>query len=114
MTPEDVLAAPAKVLTQAQRESYFEKGYLLVEKAIDEDWLARLRAVTDGVIEESRAVRESDTLQRIQRATLSTKRAAVHKRQFHVGARANAGQQVISLEHEAYLTSAYLGQPVVG
>ena len=62
MTPEDVLAVPAKVLTQAQRESYFEKGYLLVEKAIDEDWLARLRAVTDGVIEESRAIRESDAV----------------------------------------------------
>ena len=60
MTPEAVLAIPGKVLSQAQRESYFETGYLLLEKAVPEDWIARLRAVTEEMVEASRAVTASD------------------------------------------------------
>ncbi len=62
MTPDDVLSIRPKVLTQTQRESYFEKGYLLVEKAVGDDWLERLRAVTAAVIEESRGVGRSDAV----------------------------------------------------
>ena len=36
MTPEQVLAQPARILSQKQRESYFAKGYLLVENAAQE------------------------------------------------------------------------------
>ena len=36
MTPEQVLAIKPKVLTQAQREAYFNDGFLLVERAISE------------------------------------------------------------------------------
>ena len=43
MTPEQVLVIPPKVLTDRQRESYFANGYLLVEKAIPEDTVERLR-----------------------------------------------------------------------
>jgi hypothetical protein len=32
MTPEEVLSINPKVLTQKQREFYFENGYLLLEK----------------------------------------------------------------------------------
>ena len=32
MTPEQVLAHPPRVLMQAQRESYFANGYLLVAR----------------------------------------------------------------------------------
>ena len=32
MTPEEVLSIKPKVLTQKQREFYFENGYLLLEK----------------------------------------------------------------------------------
>ena len=39
MTPEQILAIPPKVLTQAQREFYFAEGYLLLERAIDEAWM---------------------------------------------------------------------------
>lgn len=60
MTPEQVLSHPARVLTQAQRESYFEKGYLLVERAIGDDWLKRLRAATDRKVEESRGIAQSN------------------------------------------------------
>jgi ectoine hydroxylase-related dioxygenase (phytanoyl-CoA dioxygenase family) len=60
MTPEEVLSIAPKVLTQKQRESYFADGYLLLEKVISDDWLERLRAVTDEMIDESRRITESD------------------------------------------------------
>ena len=44
MWPEQVLAQPPRVLTQAQRESHFENGYLLVERLIPPDTVARLHA----------------------------------------------------------------------
>lgn len=62
MTPEQVLSHPSRVLTQSQREFYFENGYLLVEKAIPEDWLERLRAATQELIERSRAIAKSDAI----------------------------------------------------
>jgi ectoine hydroxylase-related dioxygenase (phytanoyl-CoA dioxygenase family) len=48
------------VLTQAQREFYFSEGYLLLERAIGDDWIARLRAATDELVERSRKVTKSD------------------------------------------------------
>jgi ectoine hydroxylase len=62
MTPEEVLAIRPTVLTQKQRELYFENGYLLLEKVIDADWLGRLRAATDEMIEQSRTVTASDAV----------------------------------------------------
>ena len=62
MTPEDVLAQPPRVLSQRQREAYFEDGYIMVESLIEEAWLERLRAVTAEFIERSRAVAESDEM----------------------------------------------------
>ena len=62
MTPEQILSIPPRVLTQKQREFYFAEGYLLVEKAIDDRWLARLRAATDELVERGRAVTKSDTV----------------------------------------------------
>lgn len=60
MTPEQVLAIEPKVLTQAQRESYFENGYLLVEKVLSDEWVAKLRRATDEMVDESRRITESD------------------------------------------------------
>jgi ectoine hydroxylase len=60
MTPEQVLAIEPKVLTQAQRESYFENGYLLVEKVLSDEWVAKLRRATDEMVHESRRITESD------------------------------------------------------
>ncbi len=62
MTPEQILANPPRVLTQAQRESYFEKGYVLVENVVPTEWLQRLREVTDEFVERSRSVTESDAV----------------------------------------------------
>ena len=60
MQPEEVLAHEPRVLTREQREFYFDNGYLLVEAVVDDDWLGRLRAATDEMVDRSRALARSD------------------------------------------------------
>lgn len=60
MTPEDILAEPPRVLSQRQREHYFENGYLLVESVIPPQWLELLRQTTDDMVERSRERSVSD------------------------------------------------------
>ena len=62
MTPEQVLAIPPRVLTQSQREFYFREGYLLLEQIIEDDWIRRLRAATEEMVERSRKVTKSDRI----------------------------------------------------
>jgi ectoine hydroxylase-related dioxygenase (phytanoyl-CoA dioxygenase family) len=62
MTPEQVLAIPTRVLTQSQREFYFREGYLLLGRAIGDDWIRRLRAATEEMVERSRKVTKSDKI----------------------------------------------------
>ena len=62
MTPEQVLAIKPKVLTQQQREHYFREGYLLLEKAIPDEWIDRLRRATDEMVERGRKVTKSDKI----------------------------------------------------
>jgi len=60
MTPEQVLSIKPKVLTQQQREHYFREGYLLLEKAIPDEWIQKLRRATEELIERGRKVTKSD------------------------------------------------------
>ncbi len=60
MTPEQILAEPPRVLTQEQRESYFERGYVTVESLIPSDGIERLKEITAGFVERSRTVTRSD------------------------------------------------------
>lgn len=60
MTPDQILDIPPRILTQAQREFYFNEGYILLEKIIGDDWLAKLRSATDELVERSRKVTKSD------------------------------------------------------
>ena len=62
MTPEAVLKIPPRVLTQAQREHYFREGYILLERIIGDEWIRKLRAATDELVERSRKVTKSDTI----------------------------------------------------
>jgi ectoine hydroxylase-related dioxygenase (phytanoyl-CoA dioxygenase family) len=62
MTPEEVLAQEPRVLTQEQREFYFTNGYLLVESVIGPDWLDRLRATTQEMIDRTRSMTQSDAI----------------------------------------------------
>src|SRR3990170_4258428 len=60
MTPEDVLSIKPKVLTQKQREFYFENGFILLEKFLPDSWVERLRAATEEMANKSRSVTKSD------------------------------------------------------
>jgi ectoine hydroxylase len=60
MTREKILAYKPTVLTEAQRRSYFENGYLLVERIVPQDWVDRLLKVTDEMVQRSRTLTESD------------------------------------------------------
>jgi len=60
MTPDKILAHAPKVLSQSERESYFESGYLLKERFVSEEWLKRLGGVTARMVDESRSVSVSN------------------------------------------------------
>jgi hypothetical protein len=60
MKTNEILARPAKILTPAQREFYFETGYLLLPGFISGEWLDRLQSLTAELVEASRAVTKSD------------------------------------------------------
>ena len=62
MTPEEVLSYPPRVLSQAQRGSYFEDGYLRLENLIPPDWVARLQEATARMIELSRTLSGSNEM----------------------------------------------------
>ncbi|MCP5084537.1 MAG: phytanoyl-CoA dioxygenase family protein [Alphaproteobacteria bacterium] len=51
MTPEQVLSYAPRVLTQSQREHYFEHGYVGVESLVPADTLAEIQAVTNEFVE---------------------------------------------------------------
>jgi len=49
-----------RVLSQQQIARYHEQGYLLIEGAVSEEWLARLQSASDEFIEESRSLSTSN------------------------------------------------------
>ncbi len=55
MTPEQVREYAPTVLSGAQRESYFENGYLLAESIVPMEWVERMRKVTDEMVAQSRS-----------------------------------------------------------
>ncbi|MDH3692296.1 MAG: phytanoyl-CoA dioxygenase family protein, partial [Gammaproteobacteria bacterium] len=44
MTPEEILAYPNGVLSLEQRCHYFDRGYVVLERLFDDEWLKRLCA----------------------------------------------------------------------
>ena len=62
MTPEKVLSYSPQVLTQAQREDYFENGYIKVENLIPEETLIELQGVIAKVLDESRKETKSGSI----------------------------------------------------
>jgi phytanoyl-CoA dioxygenase PhyH len=62
MTPVKILAREPRVLSQTQRECYFEQGYLLLEGIVPMEWVERLRSVTDEMVERSRVLSKSDAV----------------------------------------------------
>ena len=60
VTPHDILAHPARVLTQAQRQTYFETGCLAADGLIPAAWLDRLNALSAEFLEQSRSLSQSN------------------------------------------------------
>ncbi len=50
MTPDEILSHPARILSQSQREDYFEHGYTSAQSLVPNDILDELVAVTDGFV----------------------------------------------------------------
>ena len=53
MSPEQILSHPPKVLSQEEREDYFDSGYVKVEELIPKNTLVQLRRVIDKVLDAS-------------------------------------------------------------
>lgn len=62
MKSEDILARPPRVLSQEQREFFFENGYLLLESFVSREWLDRIWQVSKAFIERSRALETSNSM----------------------------------------------------
>ena len=61
MLAEHILAQPARILSQAQREAYFADGYITVANLIPQEWLDKLNAITEQFVEQSRSITQSNT-----------------------------------------------------
>ena len=55
-----ILAHPARVLDQTEREFFFDNGYVIKERAISPDWIARLNDALARLIDKSRELTRSD------------------------------------------------------
>jgi ectoine hydroxylase-related dioxygenase (phytanoyl-CoA dioxygenase family) len=62
MLASDVLKHPARVLSEAQRRSYFTEGYLVLPDYVPAPWIERLRAATAELMDRSRAMTRSDAI----------------------------------------------------
>lgn len=60
MTPETILSHPARVLSQAQREDYFRKGFLAADGLIPRPWVNLLIDRSNAFLEASRSVTASN------------------------------------------------------
>lgn len=60
MTPDDILSHAPIALSQAQREYYFENGFVAVDSLVPMEWVDRLRARSDASLEESRSITRSN------------------------------------------------------
>ena len=60
MRPDDVLSSPARVLEQAERAFFFDQGYVVKPRIISDDWITRLNAGIDALVERTRGMTASD------------------------------------------------------
>jgi phytanoyl-CoA dioxygenase PhyH len=60
LNQQQILERTAKILTQAQRQKYFDVGYVGVEGLVDSQWLASLNETTAAHVEMSRHVEGKD------------------------------------------------------
>lgn len=56
----EILARPSRILSQSQRENYFQDGYIGVDGLVGAPWLQRLASVTAEFVEISRTLEDHD------------------------------------------------------
>ncbi|SLN58138.1 Phytanoyl-CoA dioxygenase (PhyH) [Roseovarius albus] len=59
MFQDEILSNPGKVLSEADRAFYFEQGYVVKPQAIGQEWLDRLNAAMDALVETTRSMTQS-------------------------------------------------------
>ncbi len=62
MLAEDILRHPARVMSDEQRKSYFDNGFVLMPKLVDQMWLKRLHEIVAELVEESRSLTRSNAV----------------------------------------------------
>ena len=60
MRQKDILSHATKELTEDERKFFFDQGYIVKERLISSNWLTKLNASVDGLIEKSRHLTKSD------------------------------------------------------
>lgn len=60
MQQDKILSTPARVLTQEEREHFFDQGYVVKEKIISSEWISKLNAGVARLVEKSRTLTASD------------------------------------------------------
>ena len=60
MRQQDILSHPARVLTQPERESFFDQGYVVKKRAISDHWIGKLNDAIARLVEKSRGLEKSD------------------------------------------------------
>ena len=60
MTPDQVLSYAPCILTQEQREYYFENGFVSINNLVPEETLSQLQETTSDFVDASRKVTQSD------------------------------------------------------
>ena len=60
MTPSEILSCEPIILTQEQREYYFEHGFVSVNNLVSSNTLTRLQEITSDFFDKSRKVSRSD------------------------------------------------------
>lgn len=60
MINKEILSHAPRVLSQDEREFFFDQGYVVKERAIDQGWLKRLNAALAKLIDTSRTMTKSD------------------------------------------------------
>ena len=60
MRSQDILSHEPRVLTQPEREFFFDQGYVLKKSAISADWIAKLNGAIDRLVEKSGEIEASD------------------------------------------------------
>jgi hypothetical protein len=56
---QEILAEPARVLSQEERSFYFDQGYVVKERAIGQDWLDRLNGAMTKLVDGTRSMTKS-------------------------------------------------------